>query len=173
MAKLRLSRELVQRSWAWEYLTALTLLPSSHLTSLLQSDLLGEFSSVALRHNQGDVVLLFAECKLPHFLLQRCNHCSRRLVPISEQSFCRTLFSKLRSRLSARLRYAICVQHQRITGKQLLLFHHTLPIRKQAEYCRRRRQPLHASILSHSESAQMPAILVAQSLGDVVVLRIK
>jgi len=66
----------------------------------------------------------------PHFFNNCRNHLSRRKFTMAVQGFDQPPFSKLLLVFVERFRNAIRVNHQRISGKKLTLFHSAIPVRK-------------------------------------------
>ena len=77
--------------------------------------------SPALRHNQGDVIVLFKSTELLNLIDNRCNHPLCREFSMPLQRFDQTQFSEFLSRIVERFGYTIGVKYERVPVTLLLV----------------------------------------------------
>ena len=88
----------------------------------------------ALRHHQGNVIMLFLPAKISHIGENGLHHVCRRKMKMTIERLQNAFFPKLISRFVERLRSTIGIERENVPRKQFALSNGTIPFRKQPQY---------------------------------------
>src|SRR5262249_27282645 len=123
----------------------------------------------ALGDYQSDIIVLFTSAELLNIMNNRRQQGLRREVARSPQGFDQALFSELLFSLTKGFGYAVTVEYERVSWRELAFLDRAIPFLEESQNGGRGLQPFKSVIPPEDEGGEMPAIRVTQALRLVIV----